>query len=109
MESSAPRHRPRGERSEGVSEKHFRSVHVCSFSSADHLLGRKRTYAAVREAVLKAGRYSVFEASESKANAALFTRLDKDPTLERYELGFPWIGVRIRDRLPEPAAQEESK
>ncbi len=82
------------------------SVHVCHFSSADHLRGRARTYEAVRAAVVKAGRYSVFEATETPANAALFTRLDKDPTLERFELSYPWIGVRERP-APAPAEPKE--
>lgn len=75
-------------------------IHICRFDSAEHLRGRARTYEAVREAVLKAGRYSVFEATATQASAALFTRLDKDPTLERFELGYPWIGVRLREVLP---------
>jgi hypothetical protein len=79
----------------------MKHVHVCHFSSADHLRGRKRTYESVREAVLKAGRYSVFEATETSASAALFTRLDKDPTLERFEMGYPWIGVKLR-ATPDP-------
>jgi hypothetical protein len=83
-----------GDDQQATAKDKITKVHVCHFSSAEHLTGKRRTYEAVREAVLAAGRYSVFEATASKKSAALFTRLDNDPTLERFELGYPWIGVR---------------
>ncbi len=73
-----------------------RVVHLCRFDSADHLTGRRRTYEAVKAAVLKAGRYSVFEATASMARARQFQRLDRDPDLVTEKAGFPWISVRLR-------------
>lgn len=70
-----------------------RVVHVCSFQSGpDVALGT--TYAEVRAAVLEAGRFSVFEATESPRAARLFTQLSKDPTLETFRMEFPWTGVK---------------
>lgn len=71
-----------------------RSIHICQFDSAEHLRGRARTYDAVKAAVLAAGRFSCFEASASEANGRLFTLLCRDPELETFQLGFPWVGVR---------------
>lgn len=70
---------------------------VCTFDSAEHLTGKARTYEAVRDAVLAAGRFSCFEASSSPRNARLFTRLCKDPELETFDLGYPWTGVRRKE------------
>lgn len=67
---------------------------VCQFDSAEHLTGKKRTYATVKAAVLAAGRFSVFEAMANAKNARLFTKLCADPTVETFELGFPWTGIR---------------
>lgn len=72
------------------------NFHVCRFDSADDISGKKRTYKAVKQRVLECGRYSVFEATSSAANAKLFTSLDNDPELERYQLGYPWVGIRKR-------------
>ena len=70
--------------------------HICSFESADHLKGKKRTYEAVKAAVLKAGRFSTFEATNSAKDARLFTRLCTDPEIETFDLGYPWTGVRLK-------------
>ena len=75
----------------------MRGVHVCCFDSASHLTGRKRTYESVKAAVLEAGRFSVFEATENDKNAALFTQLHHDPELEVGGGAFPWIHVRRRE------------
>lgn len=69
------------------------AIHVCHFASADHLVGKRRTYEAVRDAVLERGRFSVFEVNTAK-DAKLFTRLCADPEIETFEMGFPWTGVR---------------
>lgn len=73
------------------------AVYVCRFDSAEHLTGRKRTYEAVKAAVLEAGRFSAFEATASNKNAALFTRLCRDPEIETFDMGFPWTGVRRKE------------
>ena len=78
--------------------------HVDCFSSADHLIGRKRTYAAIKDAVLAAGRFSVFEATNSNKDARLFTQLHHDPELVcDHTRGYPWIYVsRLEDRCATP-------
>ena len=70
-------------------------VYIDSFESAGHLRGKTRTYEAVKDAVLQAGRFSVFEATETQASARLFTRLCNDPELELdRSCGYPWTLVR---------------
>lgn len=63
----------------------MKDVHICSFAAADWLTGKKRTYQAVKDAVLAAGMFSVFEATATQKDAALFTKLCA---------GYPWTGVR---------------
>ena len=72
-------------------------VIACTFDSAEHLTGRKRTYGTVKAAVLEAGRFSVFEAMSTPKNARLFTKLAADPEIETFDLGFPWTGVRKKE------------
>lgn len=76
-------------------------VHICSFSSTDELRGRTLTYENVRAVVLKAGRFSVFEATQTARHAGIFDRLRKDPTLEilgdKDGYAYPWTGVRLRE------------
>lgn len=73
-------------------------MHICRFDSAEHLTGKRRTYASVKAAVLEAGRFSVFEATSSAKNAAIFTEIERDPEIETFRNppGYPWIGVRRR-------------
>jgi len=75
----------------------MRTVHLCNFESAGHLRGKARTYEAIKAAVLAAGKFSCFEASESPG---LFTRLCQDPEVEtlKEDHGFhyPWTGIRLR-------------
>jgi hypothetical protein len=61
------------------------------------LRGNALTYEAVKARVLASGRFSVFEATASSLRARLFTRLERDPELERVQLEFPWIGIRRKD------------
>lgn len=81
---------------------------VCSFASTDEikgLQGRRRlhgaaaeaVYAALKATVLKAGRFSCFEATASTRAAHMFTRLCGDPSIETFDLGFPWTGVRNKE------------
>lgn len=74
----------------------MRSWHVCQFETTEHLRGKKRTYEAVKTAVLEAGRFSNFEATSTMKNARLFTKLCADPELETFDMGYPWTGVRRR-------------
>ena len=69
-------------------------THIDRFDSAEHLKGRKRTYATVKAAVLAAGRFSVFEATASRASADLFNSLERDPDVVcDHTRGYPWIYV----------------
>lgn len=74
----------------------MKNVHICSFTSAGHLHGKQRTYEAVKDAVLRAGRFSCFEASATPINARFFTQLLRDPDVEEVEMPYPWVGVRRR-------------
>jgi hypothetical protein len=69
-------------------------VFVDRFSSADDIPKKERTYERVKAAVLKAGRFSCFEASEDAIN---FNRLHRDPELEIIDLGYPWVGVKMKE------------
>ncbi len=70
-------------------------VHLCSFDAVDFRIRSKgpNDYAAFRTSALAAGRFSVFEATETPAAAALYTRLCRDPAIRTRDLGFPWTGV----------------
>jgi len=77
----------------------MRGVHIDSFEAVDlPSKGRKRmTYAQFRDAVLKAGRFSCFEATDSDWSAGMFTALCRDPEIETdLSRGFPWTLVRLR-------------
>ena len=67
-------------------------INVCQFDSTAYV--EKPTYRKIKAAVLKAGRFSVFEATESPRKARWFERLHKDPELEVFQVPFPWVGVR---------------
>ena len=75
------------------------STHICRFDSAEHIVGKKRTYRAVKAAVLEAGRYSVFEATANERNAAIFSDIDRDPELIVERAQFPWFSVRLRTEV----------
>lgn len=70
-------------------------VRGCSFEAVDAPPVRAG-YAAFREAVLKAGRFSVFEATQSARRAKLYERLSRDPEIALLPDGFPWTRVRLR-------------
>jgi hypothetical protein len=80
--------------------RHNNPAHICCFEAVGFKAPRKGPvdYAAFRAAVLKAGRFSVFEASESPRLSRLYNRLEFDPELKltRERLGFPWIEVALR-------------
>lgn len=65
---------------------------VCSFDSTDG----EESYEDIKAAVLKAGRFSVYEATESAHKACAFDRLCADPGIEIFNMGYPWTGVRLR-------------
>ena len=79
------------------SERAQTTVCVDSWEAVPLTPKLRRDYAAFREAVLKAGRFSVFEATETAWRARLFTDLCNDPTIETdISCGFPWTLVRER-------------
>ena len=55
-----------------------------------------KLYALVKATVLKAGKFSVFEATSSMRAAHMFTRLCEDPELEVVAMSFPWTGIKER-------------
>jgi hypothetical protein len=84
---------------------------VCSFGSTDEIKGlqgkrklygaaAERVYAALKATVLKAGRFSVFEATSSMRAAHMFTRLCEDPELEVVVEAFPWTGIKLKEKQP---------
>jgi len=78
-------------------------IYTDAFSSADHLRGNKRTYASVKEAVVLAGRFSIFEATNTRKDVALFGSLHHDPEVKVYDMQYPWIGVQRKQ------AEEEER
>lgn len=74
-------------------------VHICSFQSLDSRVSRNTKYEDVKRVVLKAGRFSVFEATDNQWAAGLFTRLCHDPELVTdHSLGYPWTCVRLKEK-----------
>ena len=72
------------------------NVHICSFQGVDTPT-RKTLYEDFRAAVLRAGRFSVFEATANDTAAAMFTRLCRDPGVVTEPVGFPWTKVRAKE------------
>jgi hypothetical protein len=70
------------------------ATYVDRFDTTLDILGRKRTYAAVKARVLEVGRFSCFEASATDASARMFDSLVRDPEVETFDMGYPWTGVR---------------
>jgi hypothetical protein len=79
------------------------AVHICSFEAVD-APPLKDGYAAFREAALKAGRFSVFEATENMARAKMYERLCRDPEIQTVPIGFPW--TRVMRATKEGVTQE---
>lgn len=63
------------------------------FDSVSELRGKNRTYENIKKAVLKAGRFSVFDV-ETNRDGVLFTRLCEDPEIELCGGEYPWTNVR---------------
>lgn len=82
-----------------------RAIYIDSHEAVEGVRQRMG-YAKFRAAVLKAGRFSVFEATETAWRARLFTDLCNDPTIETdLSCGFPWTLVREK---PVSAPSEET-
>lgn len=71
---------------------------IDSFSSLDDLKKKDwHDYEKVKAAVIKAGRFSVFEATETDLTARQMTRICQDPDLEiDNATPYPWTEVRLR-------------
>ena len=78
-----------------------RKTIVCSFQSGPDVT-KKTTYEELKAAVLTAGRFSAFEASENRYSCQLYTRLSTDPDIEldNKSVGFPWVIVRRKTEEP---------
>ena len=76
-----------------------KQVFICRFDAVSHLRGKQRTYKNIKEAVLAAGRFSVFDV-ETKKDGYIFTDLCHDPELEiDLSCGYPWVGVTKKATL----------
>jgi hypothetical protein len=69
-----------------------------SFCAVEEPPLKHLTYETLKAAVLRAGRFSVFEASARPRSAVLYSRLHHDPTITLTDLGYPWTGVRALAR-----------
>lgn len=68
-------------------------LHICSIDAVGPL-PRKISYAAFKARVLKAGRFSIFEAMEDNRAARFYTRLARDSEVESKPAEYPWTNVR---------------
>lgn len=71
-------------------------VHICSFEAVGQIK-RGTTYEQFRAVVLRAGRFSVFEATETQQTARLYTRLANDSRVKLTPIGFPWTKVEVAE------------
>jgi hypothetical protein len=71
-------------------------VHIDAFQSVDTVTS-KTQYEDLRMAVLRAGRFSAFEASANTHAARLYNRLVRDPAVRCTDLGYPWTKVEAKD------------
>ena len=74
-----------------------KTIFLDSFSTVSDLRGKARTYENIKAAVLAAGRFSCFDV-RTKRDGEMFTRLCRDPEIETFDLGYPWTGVRKKNK-----------
>lgn len=71
---------------------------IDSFQAGDTVT-RKTRYEDLKAQILKAGRFSVFEATANQSASAMFTRLCVDPEIEvDHGCGYPWTTVKRRGK-----------
>ena len=70
-------------------------MHICCFEAVGPIK-RGTSYEAFRAKVLKAGRFSSFEATTNAWTADLYARLWADPEIEVIRELFPWTKVQER-------------
>jgi hypothetical protein len=73
------------------------AIRICEFSTTDELRGKHLTYENLKAVVLKTGKFSVFEATETQKRARLFERLCQDPEIELINKSYPWTLVRLKN------------
>jgi hypothetical protein len=66
-------------------------VYLDRFDSTMDL--KKLTYEAVKERVVEAGRFSIFEATSSHQRAKIFDQIERDPELVCTPVEYPWVKV----------------
>lgn len=69
------------------------------FDAVELTAADKRDYTLFRKKVLRAGRFSCFEASANQTVAKLYTQLLRDPAViaDNDTRGYPWTLVRWAD------------
>lgn len=83
-------------------------AHICSFDAVDIRKGDLNDYDAFKHKVLLAGRFSVFEATETQRRAKLFDRLCRDPEIVTETVGFPWTLVKLNPDLVAPTPNHDA-
>ena len=73
----------------------MKEIFLCRFDSVSDIRGKNRTYANIKQAVLKAGRFSCFDI-ETARDGKIFTQLCRDPDLIITKFGYPWTGVALK-------------
>ncbi len=74
----------------------MKGLHICSFDAVGEIK-RGTSYEDFKAMVLKAGRFSVFEASENPRTAKLYAKLCDDPAVEiDRSTPYPWTAVRVK-------------
>lgn len=77
----------------------FAFCFVDSFDAVDLKAEDLRDYSKFRAKVVRAGRFSTFEASANQKVAGLYTCLCRDPeVIIDNSVGYPWTNVRWADR-----------
>ena len=71
-------------------------LHVCVMDSGVDAPTHGTSYLEFRRAIMRVGRFSVFEATATQQSARMFDRLCKDPAVKTIDAGFPWTIVRWR-------------
>lgn len=80
-------------------------VYIDSFEAVDDIR-RNTPYEVFRDAVIRAGKFSTFEASDTDWKARMYTKLCHDPSVTTDKsVGYPWTLVRAA--TPEEIEQRQ--
>lgn len=69
------------------------TVFLDCFDTVSDLKGKDRSYENIKRAVLRVGKFSVFDIV-TKKDGDIFTALCKDPEIEVVKMQYPWTGIR---------------